>query len=204
MCISSVARASGRRSAGFTALELLVGIALTVLLALGVAPLVLSLQAAEVQEADRTVMMMQGRVAAARLERDLRMASAFGSSFSAEGPILEATPRQVVFVGRTGGKSGLSIIEWELSGSALMRRWGPSPGARPVSFGHSLYVDHKSMVEELADDAHLSYLVNGVVVSGKVPATDLAGVEAVVICGSGRDTRGYWPAAVFATARVGR
>jgi hypothetical protein len=192
-----------RARAGFTALELLVGLTLTVLLALGVAPLLISLQAAEVRETDRTVAVLQGRVAAARLEKDLRTATAGGSSFAIDGPIVAATSQQVVFLGCAGGRPGLSIIEWEIIGSTLMRRWGPCPRLRPTAFAHTLYVDHKSMMEGLASDARFSYAVTGTAVTADVAANDLECVQAVLLRGSGRDADGDWPSAICTVARVG-
>jgi Tfp pilus assembly protein PilW len=56
---------------GFSVVELLVGLALALCLATAAAPLWLSLESAGVQEAERTVQWLQGRVALARLERDL-------------------------------------------------------------------------------------------------------------------------------------
>jgi hypothetical protein len=188
---------------GFTALELLVGMSLAVLMMLGVAPLVTSLQAGGTREVDRTVVTLQGRVAVARLERDLRMATALGSYFGVDGAVLEATQRQVVFLGRTGGGSGLCLIEWEVVGATIMRRWGPCPARRPISFAHSAYVDNKSMLEGLAGDACFSYIVNGSMRAGALPESELAGVQYVVLRGSGHDMRGEWPSAIRATARVG-
>jgi hypothetical protein len=188
---------------GFTVLELLVGITLTVILVVGVSPLLVSLQAAEVRETDRTIAVLQGRVAGARLERDLRMATGGSSRFPIDGPIIEATPRQIVFLGRSRGAPGLSIIEWEVVGSSLMRRRGPCPRLRPSLVSHSLYVDHKSMMEGLAGDARFSYVVNGAPVPFSVSATDLPVVQTVLLRGSGRDANGEWPTAVYTMARVG-
>ncbi len=203
MSTSSYRTPIGAVGSGFTALELLLGITLTVLLALGTAPLVLSLQAVGVRETDRTVSMLQGRVAAARMERDLRLASASGSLFAVHGPILEATPSQIVFLGPTAGVAGTGLIEWEIAGSSLMRRWGSCPLVRPASFGHSLYADHKTMLGGLAGGTQLTYLVNGRLVTNRVLEADLPCVEAVMLSGDGRDSSGEWPWGISIVARVG-
>ena len=195
MCTSSSPPKHASEAQGFTALELLVGVALTVLLVLGTAPLLMSLQSGGVREADKTVAVMQGRVAVARLERDLRTATGAVSEFSTVGPILEAGPEQVVLLGRAGASAGLSIIEWEITSSGLMRRWGPPPQARPGSFAHGLYVDHKSMMDLIGSEVSFSYVLRGGTEVEQVAGSDLYRVEAVVLSGSpGMCTR----------ARVGR
>jgi hypothetical protein len=188
---------------GFTAIELLVGASLAVMLILALAPLVTALQAAGTREADRTITVLQGRVAVARLERDLRMASAGRSSFAVEGPVLEATAKQIVFLGVTGAHTGVSVIEWEIVGSTLMRRWAPCPTAKPLSLAHGLYTDNKSMLEALDSDTRFSYLVNGTVRNGTVPNADLASVQGVVLRGSGHDASGVWSTGISCQARVG-
>jgi hypothetical protein len=204
MCISSQSRRGRLRSGGFTALELLMGMALTVFLAVGVAPLVLSLQRASVLATDRAVAVAQGRVAVARLERDLRLAASGDSEFEMEGAILEATAKQVVFLGRSGATTGSCLIEWEIAGSSLMRRWGPCPNSLPAVFAHSLYSDNKSMLESLSSDSHFSYVVKGVSASGPISSSDLGWVEAVVFLAGGRDSAGEWRTLASTTARVGR
>lgn len=204
MSTSSLQSSKMGSAAGFTTLELLVGMALTVVLFLGVSPLVVTIQKTGVREGDRTIAVLQGRVAEARLEKDLRLASAGGSAFPTDGPVLQATARQVVFLGHIDRLSALSIVEWEIVDGNLMRRWGPSPKSRPASFSHSLYVDNKSMLEGLAGDACFTYVVNGAVVEGTVPTDDLSFVDEVAIRGKGSDTAGVWPLAISGTARVGR
>ncbi len=191
-------------SRGFTALELVVALALTALLAVCVAPLVLSLQKAGVSASDRTVSVTQGRVAAARLEMDLRMASCGDSDFAVEGPVLEATAKQIVFLGRTVAGVGPCLIEWEISGASLMRRWGPCPEVLPAAFAHSLYSDNKSMLEGLSANCGFSYEVAGALVSGTVPNGDLPWVEAVVLATDGRDSGGEWRPQVRTIGRVSR
>jgi hypothetical protein len=204
MCTSSISRGRQVRVAGFTALELLIGLTLTVLLALAVAPLSLSLQTTGVREADRTVVLLQGRAAAGRFERDLRLATAGGSPFWAGGPILQATPWQVVFLGRAGDGAVLNILEWEIGADCIMRRWGRCPTVKPLTFAHALYVDHKSMLDGIAPYGAFSYLVNGKVLAGTVPESSLVSIEAVILRAKGHDSAGDWPLGLWTTARVGR
>jgi hypothetical protein len=204
MCTSRDSKRLRAERPGFTALELLLGMALTVLLAVGVSPLVIALQRAGVVETDRTIAVVQGRVAVARLERDLRMAGAGDSHFAAEYSVLEASAKQIVFLGHSGAKTGPCIMEWEIAGSTLMRRWGVCPNSRPTAFAHALYADNKSMLEGLSGDAHFSYVVSGAPVSGSVPKSDLGWVEAVVLSSGGRDAAGEWRTAICTTARLGR
>lgn len=189
---------------GFTALELLLGIMLTVTLALGIAPLVSSFDRIGTRETDRGVRLIQSRVAVARLERDLRMATAGGCPFGVEGAILEATPSQVVFLGRRVGVEGLNIIEWEIVGSSLMRRWGPCPSEMPESFPHSLYVDNKTMLEGLGNDASFTFVVGGAVRDDEVYGAELRRVSSVSLHGVGEDAGGDWWSLVDCDARVGR
>jgi type II secretory pathway pseudopilin PulG len=150
MCTSKGLRQDGRTvgaCGGFSVIELILGLALTVCLAVAVAPLWLSLQGTGVREGDQTVRLLQARVAAARFERDLRLASAAGCPFSLSAPILEASPSQVVFVERPTAGAALILVEWEIVDGTLMRRRGACPVARPVIFSHSLFVDHKTMLE---------------------------------------------------------
>ena len=202
MCTSEPAVLLRRRDRGFTVVELLVGLTLALLLALGTAPMVLSLQAVGVAEGDRTVGALQGRVAAARLERDLRLASAGDSPFCCEGPILEASASQVVFLGHAYAADSTVLIEWEVAGTSLMRRWGPCPTQRPSTFTHSLYTDSKTMVSGLAPGARLSYKLCGQL-SSSVAEQDLWRVESVSLQGGGRDEQGSWPWLLSAEGRVG-
>lgn len=189
---------------GFTAVELLLGVVLTVTLALGLAPVVSTIDQMGTLEADRSVRLIQSRVAVARLERDLRMATAGGCSFAVEGAILEATPSQVVFLARRVGVEGLSIVEWEIVGPSLMRRWGPCPSEMPDSFLNSVYVDNKTMLEGLGGDASFTFVVGGVVRGDKVQEADLCRVSSVTLQGAGEDASGKWSPLVDCDARVGR
>jgi hypothetical protein len=203
MCTSSRASRRTLRQEGFTALELLLGMVLSVFLAMSIAPVVFSLQKTGVVESDRAVVLLQGRVAAARLERDLRMAGV-GYRLPAEGPVLKASDKEVVFLSHSGANNDPCVTEWEIVGSNLMRRWGPSPSSLPTVFIHSLYVDNKTMLEGLSGDAHFSFMIDGQVVEGTVRQSDLGWIEAVVLSASGQDAAGEWCAALWTIARVGR
>ncbi len=65
---------AGSSEAGFSVIELLLGLTLSLCLALGLAPVWVSFQAVAATEGDRTVWLAQARVATARLEKDLRVA----------------------------------------------------------------------------------------------------------------------------------
>lgn len=194
----------GGRSRGFSAIELLVGLALALCLAAVAAPLWLSVQSAGAREGDRTVKWLQGRVAAARFERDLRLASGAGCLFSLGAPVLEAAADQVVFLERAATGSEPMLVEWELTGGALMRRWGDCPAVRPPSYRHSLFRDHKTMLEGLQGGATLSYVVNGAATAGPVSQRDLTSIEAVVLEMKVDVEGGRGSVRVATTARVGR
>jgi prepilin-type N-terminal cleavage/methylation domain-containing protein len=166
--------------AGFTLIELLIGLSLALCLALGVAPLWVSSQSVGVREADETVWTLQGRVAGARLERDLRVAGSQGSSFPVSGAVLQATSTQVVFLFAALGEASPTLVEWELVGGTLMRRWGPCPATRPNTFNHSLYSDNKTMLENLdTSRSTFSYWVAGLAVAPPVTTTDVPLVDGV-------------------------
>lgn len=184
--------------------ELLVGLALALCLAAAAAPLWLSLERAGTQEGDRTVQWLQGRVAVARLERDLRLASAGGCLFAVSGPLLEAAADQVVFLERARPGAAPILVEWELVGGALMRRWGDCPATRPSSYRHSLFRDHKTMLEGVRAGSAFSYVIEGVETSGPVIGAGLESVDAVIltVCADVEEERGS--VRVATTARVGR
>jgi hypothetical protein len=184
MCTSEGCR-SGRRdagaSAGFSVIELILGLTLTLCLAMAVAPFWLSLRNIGLREGDQTVRLLQGRVAVARLERDLRLASAAGSPFPLSAPVLEASASQVVFLERPAIDATPVLVEWEIANGALMRRRGAVPAARPVVFSHNLFVDHKTMLEGIEAGSAFTYVVRGVRADPSVSAVDEAGVDEVVL-----------------------
>lgn len=191
-------------AAGFSALELLIGLALTVGLALAVCPLWTQMNEAAANRTDLSVAMVQSRVAIARLERDLRLSSAADCRFTCTGPILEASVDQVVFLESAGTGLAPLLVEWELNGGALMRRRGACPAVRPGTFGHMIYADHKTMLEQLEAGGTFRYVVDGMVVGGPVAASALAEIEAVILDASVRVAGGSGAVAVATAARVGR
>jgi prepilin-type N-terminal cleavage/methylation domain-containing protein len=198
-----------RLCAGFSLLELLVGLALSVVLAVAVAPVWLSLQSGGAAAADRTIWLLQERVATARLERDLRLAGGDGCAFAVTGAVLEASASQVVFLERSTCGAEPRIVEWEIVGGNLMRRWGNSPAQCPDAYVHSLFVDSKTMLEGVASGSGFTYVVNGVGSGAPVARTRLAAIDGVVVhvkTGQGRITEaaGAESTEITTTARVGR
>jgi len=169
------------RSKGFTLIELLVGLALALMIAVAVSPLWFSLENAGARETERTVRSLQGKVAGARLERDLRLASAAGCPFSVSSPILEASASQVVFLERGSAEGTPTLVEWEIVNGALMRRWGNCPPVRPSEFKHALFLDHKTMLGDVAPGSSFKYMVGGMLTPAPVPRERLDAIDAVVL-----------------------
>jgi len=192
------------KTSGFTIMELVVGVSLALLLALGVGPLVLFIQSSGSLEGDRSVAFMQGRVSGARLERDLRTASAEDCPFKVDGPVLQANDRQVVFLSRCSDDETLVMVEWEVVGSRLMRRWAACPTQKPLSFVHSLYVDNKTMLEGVGSDATFAYALDGGSSLAEVTERDLSKVAVVSLSCRGSDRNGTWSTLAEVKARVGR
>jgi hypothetical protein len=207
MCISKRPPDNGFRygaRAGFSAIELLLALALTICLAVAVAPLWLSLQRTGVREGDQTVRLLQARVAVARFEHDLRLASAAGSPFPLSGPMLEASPKQVVFLERPMVGAALVLVEWEIVDGALMRRRGLCPVARPLAFSHSLFADHKTMLEGVESGSAFSYLADGSGLDLSQEGVDLTLVDGVVMDLLTTAEGASAPVRTTARGRVGR
>jgi len=189
---------------GFTLIELLIGLAIALALAVAIAPLWLSLEKAGAGEADCTIGLLQGRVAGARFERDLRLAGAAGCLFPTTCPILQASPSQVVFLERGTEGAAPTIIEWEITQGSLMRRVGRCPASRPSAFAHSLYDDNKTMLEQLQPRSSLAYVVDGVRVSGPVTVGDLVLIDSVELNIAANPAQGPGEVEICASARVAR
>ncbi len=185
-------------------MEILLGIALALVLALGLAPVWLSFETLAAREGDATVWASQGRVAVARLEKDARLTGFDECSFAAAGAVLQASPSQVVLLVRNPDSSAPLLVEWEIVNGALMRRWGPCPSVKPAVFPHSLYVDSKTMLDEVdASKSAFGYSLAGRVV-GRVDAEGLQSVDELSI-DVVRQNDGPGVAAAFGTvAQVGR
>ena len=189
---------------GFSLIELLLGLSLALCLALSLAPVWVSFQALGAREADDTVWALQGKVAGARLEKDLRQAGFQTCSFPAAGSVLQATDTQVVLLVASPGSQEPVLVEWELVGGSLMRRWGDCPATCPPTFAHSLYLDSKTMLENVdAGRSGFSYRVAGREAS-EVAAADLGLVDGVSFRVVERGGSAAGDAGVSAYARVGR
>jgi len=193
-----------RKSHGFTIVEVLVALVLAVVLATAGGLLFLALTSRASAESDAVVSYLQGRVAVGRLERDLRLASAGGCLFATAGPILEASPSQIVFLRRHAGFEAPILVEWEIVSGALMRRWGTCPASRPTTFAHSLYRDNKTMLAGVKKSRGFSYLMeNGTTVS-QVSEAELLLVKSVQLDLQLSAGNLPGPVGVKAEARVGR
>ena len=168
-----------RSEPGFSLIELLLGLSLTLCLALALAPVWSSAQSRGVRDSDAAIGVLEGRVVAGRIEKDLRLATAQHCPFAVAGAILDAQPAQVVFLTSDSKGQPPTIVEWEIAGSALMRRKGTCPGTKPVTFPHSLYTDHKTMLDGLRPGGQFTYYVGGVAVTAPVPVADLPLVDKV-------------------------
>lgn len=196
-----------RAAQGFTLVELLVGLAMVLFIAAAVGPLWVTLEGAGASEADRTVQSLQGRVAVARFERDLRLASAAGCPFAVATPILEASTSQIVFLTRTTeespGEDGAPLlVEWEIAAGVLMRRWGSCPASRPLEYRHSLYLDHKTMLEDVGAGSSFAYVVDGEMTAGPISGEDLGAIGAVILDAQVIGEEGRRTVKAATTARV--
>jgi len=195
----------GIGEAGFSLIELLLGLSLALCLALAVAPVWVSSQSLGVREGDETIWFLQARVAGARFERDLRLAGPQRCPFATGATVLQATPSQVVLLVATSDSTAPRLVEWELVNGSLMRRWGVCPAGRPSTFSHSLYADNKTMLEN-ADTARstFSYLVAGCAAPLPLPAADLPLVDAITVELTARPDGAAPLAHVSASGAVGR
>lgn len=189
---------------GFSLIEILVALVISLLLALAVAPLWFGLESSSAHAADRATVAGQSRVALARLERDLRTAVAEPLGRADGAAILRATPREVVLLVRAG--SAVDVVEWEVVGGALMRRCGPWLTQDLASLSHSWYSDHKTMLQGLLQSTDFSYLARGTQSEEVDAGPDRAAIEVVRLIGAvspqGSGTRDS--VVVRMWARVGR
>jgi len=189
---------------GFSILELLIGLSLALALAAAVVPVWISLGSLGVRQGDKTVSLLQTRVAIARFERDLRLASGRGCPFSASGAVLEAKAAHVIFLQRPSVGFVPTLVEWEIVDGSLMRRSGPCPAARPASYPHSLYADNKTMLEGVQGGSLFRYLVRGVEVAAPIVEANLAAVEGVILDLRVQSNGVRSPLRAESTGRVGR
>lgn len=179
--MSTTRRRGWRRGeCGFSLLEVMLSISLALSLAVAVAPLWISLQQKGIGEADRAVQLLQGRVAAARFERDLRLCTAQGCTFATSGALLEADSSHLVFVTRGNAENAPILVEWEITHGSLMRRRGVCPANLPLSISNALFVDHKTMLERVQAGSKFTYWTESANVQPET-AADLAAVDRVVL-----------------------
>ena len=192
------------RDGGFSLIEVLLGLSLALCLTLGLAPVWVSFQSLDVSEGDATLWALQGRVAAARLEKDVRLAGPQMCAFPTGATVLQATASQVVLLVSTNGSAAPILVEWELVNGSLMRRWGACPAVRPSTFAHSLYPDSKTMLENVdTAQSGFSYEVAGWD-AGTVQAADLPLVDRVSLRVVERGQGAVGETSVVAGALVGR
>ncbi len=166
---------------GIGLIEVLVGLAVGLTLTLAVLPLMLSLQKAGVDEADRSIQTAQARVAIARFERDTRTAAAAGCPFPIPGVIVEAAAKRLVMLVPREADAPPLLVAWEISGSNLMRRKGLCPAEPPAWFGNSLFFDHKTMLEGVRSGSSFTYMMGGQAIEPPLTPVESAAVDAVLL-----------------------
>jgi len=135
---------------GFSLIELMVAVTLSVLLALAVAPLWIGLQRNSQDGFDRLLDAGRFQVVAARFERDLRLVAPENDLRSRGALVLQAGERQITFVTQAVDGSGLEVVSWEVVGGSLMRRRRPYDPTAGAGVLPGSYSDNKTMVEGLA------------------------------------------------------
>ena len=167
------------KDAGFTVVELMIGMALVLLISLSTLSLWEGVERTGTGSTDRMVALLQSRVAVARWERDLRLASARDCLFLCNGAVLAADTKQVVFLIREAESTLPSLVEWELAGTSLMRRKGDCPFFRPLLFAHNLYFDNKTILEGLTSESELQYFVGGRMLQLPLDKVQLAQIDEI-------------------------
>lgn len=181
MCTSRSLPTSPLASRGFSLIELLVALALSLLVAAAVSTLWLRVQTTQVEAADRMQAHLAGRVVAARFEKDLRHATMENVGTTVTSSLLRADQKELVLLSVSQGGAA-KLIEWEFAGSSLMRRHGPWLGTVPARGQHSAYNSSKTMLEGVATNAGFGYSIGGATVP-QVEAADLDLVEEVSLSG---------------------
>ncbi|MHB0978579.1 MAG: PulJ/GspJ family protein [Thermoleophilia bacterium] len=166
---------------GLSLVEVLVALSLSLVILLGIAPLWVTTLRTGVGTHEQLVGLQRWRVVLARLERDLRMASADGGQDLGCTPLLEATSTRVMLLTRSTQAGGLEIVAWEFVAGSLMRRRTPLPVEGPPQFLGG-FRDNKTMIEAV-EGGVFSYRTGGVELGSAVPWADLRLVDAVkVVC----------------------
>jgi prepilin-type N-terminal cleavage/methylation domain-containing protein len=172
---------------GFSLLELLMALSLTVCVALAVAPLWTSLETKAKVDGDRAITLLQERVMIARLDRDVRAASAACSMFPTSSALIQAAPSQIVLLCASSATEVPYLVEWEVANGAIMRRRGPCPRAIPGSVPHSLYTDNKTMLENVASSTRFAFTsASGKILAQPISGDGLSLVATVLLQGAAR------------------
>jgi hypothetical protein len=191
------------RLAGVGLLELVLAVSLALLVATAGLALWVSVERAGARGADQTIQVIQSRVALARFEQDLRLASAMDCPFLAGGAVLEATADRLVVLTRGASEETLRLVAWEVVGTRLMRRWRECPPSRPATFPPSLFLDSKTMVEGLGMDSHFAFVVAGHPSDSGVPSSHLELIDSVTLVLRTNEGE-HGTGCVSTTAQVGR
>jgi hypothetical protein len=179
-----------RGSHAFTLVELMIGLTLAVCLAVAVAPVWVSLERGGADDADETIW-------------DLRLSGAARCPFVVETSVLQATMSQMVLLERGVDGSPPVIVEWEIVKGSLMRRTGMCPQTRPTVFNHSIYIDSKTMIENLRSGSRFQYLARGKAVAVPASPSNVTSITAVVLELVGGISGAPGEVRVSTTARVG-
>jgi prepilin-type N-terminal cleavage/methylation domain-containing protein len=147
-------------SDGFSLIEVLVALALSLMIAMSVSTVWISTQRSQVAAADRVAARLSTRVVAARFEKDLRHATIENCGTGVTSALLRADPLEVVILSVAGGQEP-ELVEWEVAGGNLMRRHGPWTGSVPARAQHQAYTSSKTMLEGVGAGTAFAYLVTG-------------------------------------------
>lgn len=164
-------------SEGFSLVEVLVALCLSVVILMGISALWVATVRTGLGSQETLIEVQRWRVVSARMERDLRVASADGVSGLSGSPLLEASPTRLVMITRSTSDEGLEIVAWEFVNGVLMRRRAPLPVAGPpVSIGG--FRDNKTMLEGV-EGGVFSYAAGAFPLGGTVSSAALRSVDAV-------------------------
>jgi prepilin-type N-terminal cleavage/methylation domain-containing protein len=179
-------------SEGFSLIEVLVALALSLMIAMTVSTVWISTQRSQVEAADRVSARLMTRVVAARFEKDLRHATIEGCGTAITGSLLRAESQEVVMLSIAGGHDP-ELVEWEVVGGSLMRRHGPWTGLVPPRSQHHAYTSNKTMLEGVGPSTGFAYGVTGLEVP-QVADGDLRLVTRVYLSGLMPDLKVHFDA----------
>lgn len=166
-------------SEGFSLVEVLVALCLSLVIMMGISAVWVTTVRTGVGSQELLVEVQRWRVVAARMERDLRVASADGVPGLCGSPLLEASPTRLVMVTRPTSDGALEIVAWEFVNGVLMRRRTPLPTeGPPVSIGG--FRDNKTMLEGV-EGGVFSYAAGAFPLGDTVSSAALRSVDAVAV-----------------------